>query len=68
MPLYSFISRCSVILVGYVKFNASVILSNELDRMSRKESVQFNFLTQDLSGWVALTQRTLLSIGSGQEI
>jgi hypothetical protein len=49
-PLYSFISRYSVILVGYVQFNASVIQSIELDKMGRKGPLQFNLLTQDLSG------------------
>jgi hypothetical protein len=49
-PLYSFISRYSVILVGYVEFNSSVISSIEMDRMSRKGPLQFNLLTQDLSG------------------
>jgi len=50
MPLYSFISRCSVILLDYVKFNASVILSNELDGIGRIGALEFNFLTQYLSG------------------
>jgi hypothetical protein len=50
MTLYSFISRYSVILVGYVQFKTSVIPSIEMDRMSRKGPLQFNLLTQDLSG------------------